>query len=257
MKLQYCSDLHLEMSANRAFLQRYPLPVKGDILILAGDIVPFAVMDDHKDFFDYLADNFAHTYWLPGNHEYYGSDIAQRSGVMHEKIRSNVSLVNHITIDRAPVRLIFSTLWSHISPTQESEIQRRLSDFHTIKYNGQKLTPATYNHLHTDCLHFLQQEIQKATALTKVVITHHVPTFMHYPEAYKNDNLNQAFATELHDLIYPSHIHLWLYGHNHSNTPDFKIGNTILATNQLGYVKPGRKNAFDRERMVDIMSETR
>ena len=76
MKLQYCSDLHLEMSANRAYMQRYPLPVKGDILVLVGDIVPFVVMDDHKDFFDYLADNFAYTYWLPGNHEFYGSDAA-------------------------------------------------------------------------------------------------------------------------------------------------------------------------------------
>ena len=257
MKLQYCSDMHLEMSANKAFMQRHPLQVKGDILLLAGDIVTFLTIDDHKDFFDWVADNFAHTYWLPGNHEFYGSDAAHRSGVLHEKIRSNVSLVNNITIDHAPVRLIFSTLWSHISPAHESEIQRRLSDFHVISYNGQKLTPAIYNQLHADCLSFLEQEIHKTSELTKVVITHHVPTFMHYPEEYKNDNLNQAFATELHDFIYPSHIHLWLYGHNHANTPDFKIGNTILATNQLGYVKPGRKNAFDRERMVDIMSETR
>ncbi len=252
MKLQYCSDLHLEMSANRAYMQRYPLPVKGDILVLVGDIVPFVVMDDHKDFFDYLADNFAYTYWLPGNHEFYGSDAAPRSGVLHEKIRSNVSLVNNITIDHAPVKLIFSTLWSHISPAHESEIQRRLSDFHTIKYNGQKLTSAIYNQLHADCLHFLEQEINKTTALTKVVITHYVPTFMHYPEAYKNDNLNQAFATELHDLIYPSHIHLWLYGHHHTNTPDFKIGNTTMATNQLGYVKQKFRNSFDGGRVVMV-----
>ena len=252
MKLQYCSDLHLEMSANRAFLQRHPLPVKGDILILAGDIVPFVVIDDHKDFFDYLADNFAHTYWLPGNHEYYGADIAERSGVLHEKIRSNVSLVNNIAIDHAPVRLIFSTLWSYISPAQQWEIQRRLSDFHTIRYNGQKLTPAIYNQLHADCLSFLEQEIHKSSDPTKVVITHHVPTFMHYPDAYKNDNINQAFATELYDLIHPSDIHLWLYGHHHSNIPDFKIGNTTMATNQLGYVKQKVRNSFDWGRVVMV-----
>ncbi|MCX6258631.1 MAG: metallophosphoesterase [Bacteroidia bacterium] len=249
MKLQYCSDLHLEFPENKAFLKNNPLIPTGEILILAGDIVPFAVMHKHKDFFDLLADNFEQVYWIPGNHEYYHSDIADRTGKVNEKIRPNISLVNNYSVIHHDVKLIFSTLWTRLSLTNQWIIQQRLSDFHVIHDHGKPFHPAEYNRLHSECLEFLQAEI---TGEKTVVISHHVPTFLNYPEKYKGDALNEAFAVELFDFIEKSAVDFWIFGHHHQNLSDFMICKTKMCTNQLGYVKYQENKGFSVNKTIEI-----
>jgi len=251
IKLQYASDLHLEFPANKEFLKQHPLQPVGDVLVLAGDIVPFAVLDKHKDFFSYVSDNFETTYWLPGNHEYYHFDIVGKSGVLHEPIRSNVFLVNNTSVVYDHVKLIFSTLWSRISPGYQWQIECSLNDFHVIKHKGYRFSAEQYNQLHTDSLAFIQNELNKKEEKL-AVFTHHCPTFLNYPEQYKGDILNEAFAVELHDLIEGSEIASWVYGHHHTNTPEFMIGNTKLITNQLGYVQRNEHRIFEPNKVIEI-----
>lgn len=247
MKIQYCADLHLEFPENKEFLKKHPLISKGEVLIMAGDIVPFRVMDKHQDFFDFVSDNYENTYWIPGNHEYYHSDLSEKQGSFTEKIRDNVVLLNNTSVIMNNTRFIFSTLWTQISKENEWLIRQRLNDFHVIGYNNGLLQPATYNKLHDESLVFIKNELCSSENERKVVVTHHVPTFMNYPEKYKGDALNEAFAVELHDLILESGTEYWIYGHHHTNIADFKIGKTSIITNQLGYVRYNENQGFENK----------
>lgn len=233
MKIQYASDLHLEFPDNKFYLKNHPIKPIGDILILAGDIVPFKVMERYADFFAYCADNFEKTYWVPGNHEYYSSSIISRTGTFQENIKSNVHLVNNVKIKHEEVNFLFSTLWSYISPIHQWEIESGLNDFRVIRNGRPRLNVNDYNRLHSESRYFLENHLDDDNS---VVVTHHAPTLMNYPEQYRGSALNEAFAVELFDLIESKQPAAWIYGHTHGNTPDFTIGKTQLLTNQLGYV---------------------
>lgn len=250
MTIQFASDLHLEFPQNKAFLKAHPLLPVGDVLVLAGDIVPFAVMDKHKDFFKYLSDHFKTTYWVPGNHEYYSFDVTKKSGKFCEDIKSNVHLVNNLSIQHDGIRFVFSTLWSKISSGNQWHIEKNMTDFNVIRYNGFRLSAERFNQLHEESLQFIRAELLQKNTMPTVVVTHHVPTFMHYPEKYKGDALNEAFAVELFDLIADAQPDYWLYGHHHHATPGFEIGKTRLLTNQLGYVQYDEHHAFEHTNSI-------
>ena len=152
MKIQYCSDLHLEFSHNFEFIKKNPIIPIGDILILAGDILPFQLIDKHVDFLYYLADNFEKTYWIPGNHEYYGSDINVRSASFCESIRSNVYLINNQEVKLNNINLLFSTLWSNIKEENRLIIENTLSDFKYISDGESKLNTLKFNELHQNSI---------------------------------------------------------------------------------------------------------
>jgi len=252
MIIQYASDLHLEFPENLHFLKANPLKPMGDVLILAGDIVPFAIMDKHNDFFSYISDHFETTYWIPGNHEYYYFDLAGKCGTLNENIRTNVHLVNNLSVEQDSVRLVFSTLWSKISQTNRWQIEQSVSDFQVIKYNDFRFSTDQFNLLHEESLSFITRELHHNYTGKTVVATHHVPTYLNYPEKYRGDTLNEAFAVELFDLIEDKGPDYWIYGHSHYNTTHFEIGKTHLLTNQLGYVKYGEHQLFDTEKAVEL-----
>ena len=245
MTLQYASDLHLEFPENRRFLEQNPLQKTGDILVLAGDVVTFSKIELANSFFDRVSSQFERVYWLPGNHEYYGFDLSSKPTVLHEAIRPNVWLVNQATVIHNKVRLLFSTLWSHIGYTMESIIQRQLNDFYQIRFGDRLFLPSDYNRLHDENLAFLKMELTKPFEGKTIVATHHIPTFYNYPEQYKCDDLNEAFATELFDLISDQGPDAWIFGRHHCNMSAFTVGKTQMLTNQLGYVARGEYVSYN------------
>lgn len=250
MLIQYASDLHLEFPENKAWLTSHPLQPVGEILILSGDIMPFYQIDKHRNFFKYVSDHFAQTYWLPGNHEYYHGDAAVRSGSFQEKIRSNVLLVNDRVVQQGGVRIILSTMWTHIPMENEWWIERGMSDFQVIRWGKNRFTAGNVRRLHERALQFIRQELTQPFSGSTIVATHHVPTLFNYPPEYKGSVLSEAFAVELFPFIESNGPNYWVYGHHHSNVPAFNIGKTGLLTNQLGYVQRGEQRGFDPAKTI-------
>lgn len=251
MKIQYCSDLHLEFPDNKEYILNNPIQPIADILILAGDIVPFKIIDNHQDFFNYISRNFKTTYWIPGNHEYYYYNV-DSSRFLDTKIRENIFLVNNCVKEVSGINLIFSTLWSNISESKRWLIQQSLSDFKVIKYNDHLFNVDDYNSLHKESLEFIQNALNETSDNKTVVVTHHAPTFVNYPEKYVDSKINEAFASNLTELIEDNRIDFWIYGHHHSNVNEFQIDNTKLVTNQLGYIKYNENVGFNPKAYIEI-----
>lgn len=158
MNFQFASDLHLEFTQNKKVLFKKPLLTNADTLLLAGDIMPLCDMHQHQDFLNYLSDHFKMTYWLPGNHEYFGTDLSTMSGSFEEAIRTNIVLLNNkvklIEDPSGPIQLIFSTLWSHIPSHVAQIVEKRMRDFKALNLNGKEISTLEYNQLHQEALRF-------------------------------------------------------------------------------------------------------
>lgn len=252
MIIQYASDLHVEFEVNKAFLRKNPLKPIGEVLILAGDILPYVAIPNQDDFFKYLSHNFKTTYWIPGNHEYYQSDIEKEPKSFCKEIYENVFLVNNMSFIHDDIKIICSTLWTNIPLTNQYQIESRMNDFHLIRIGKKRLTADYVTNIHKEQLEFIKSELENNSGLKTIVATHHLPTFKNYPEKYRNSNINGAFVTELFDFIEKYQPDYWIYGHHHANTPEFNISITKLVTNQLGYVQMGEHEGFKADKVIDV-----
>ena len=235
MRLAIASDLHLEFGG-------VALTNTGaaDVLVLAGDIcvvrqLPLAW------FFD-VCESFRKVLYVPGNHEYYGSDI----DLMLNRLRfdlscfSNLHILANETVEIGEVTFAGSTLWTSIdnsNPLAMWDVRQGMSDFSQIhegtmvgKIHNHPpyITPQRWCKEHEKAVQFLQE--QKAD----VVITHFSPSYQSCSEEYLGSRLNPGFHTELQDLIINLSPFLWIHGHTHDRF-DYMVEKTRVICNPRGY----------------------
>ena len=233
MKIQYLSDLHIELMNEYEFqlLCGKILP-NCDTLVLAGDIGnPFH--ENYKQFLHLMSDSFKKVFLITGNHEYYKNDIIKADDKVREvcNCRSNLSFLNNTTELYNGYRFIGTTLWTHIS-----DPQYLITDFTAIN----DMTVYRYNSLHEMSRVFLEKSIEnsKRNHEKTVVITHHLPLHELTDEKYKSSFLakyNQCFSADISHIIEKQNtIESWFFGHTHTKT-ERTFFNIPFHCNPIGY----------------------
>lgn len=270
IKFQYISDLHLEFTENREFLRRNPIKPVGEVLLIAGDFAYSVRNNESKwsydiyadKFLDYFSKNWTYTIIVPGNHEYYGANDSiylNESQYIKAQIRSNVFVLNNLIIDLIKennkiriatwndrlnpsiedkmVRILGTTLWSFIPYESHISIKRGMNDYNYCFYEeNETLSIGRTIELHYSALNFLKSGLCSSLSGKKnIIVTHHLPSFKCISKGYQNNQLNNAYASDLNNFIKTMKPTAWVFGHSH-NIGKWKIGDTKLYEASLGYV---------------------
>ena len=74
MRIQYMSDLHMELWDNSRYIKANEFEVVGDVLVLAGDTFYLRdIIAPQKKFWNWASKNFRQVLLVPGNHEFYSN----------------------------------------------------------------------------------------------------------------------------------------------------------------------------------------
>jgi Icc-related predicted phosphoesterase len=236
VKLHVVSDLHLEVWPEPVL----QLPVLGDVLILAGDIVRLAYIDRLRYVaFNYIA-NHLPVLFVPGNHEFWYAqrDVALSAYKWYCR-QNGIEFLHNRAVVIGGVQFCGTTLWTNyqlmpLSLEKAMILAATLFEHGCIRKYGDKIwMPADARKAHTHAMQFLHRAVPQHQG-TNVVITHHAPSRQSVHSRYKYDNLNVAFASHLPKTFEKLKPALWIHGHMH-NGFDYYEDSTRVICNPRGY----------------------
>jgi hypothetical protein len=227
--IQFASDLHLEGLFGRK--REAPLDIiipSAKYLVLAGDICTLTpdVIAQYFAWLSRIAEGFTRVFVLAGNHEYYGTSLAEGRATLASVCASDPRIVH---LDRTRIELeegivlLGCTLWSHIPRHAESSVLGLLNDYRVIRPATGDLhsTPrrfgcsaglaraihAELSAEHDADLGWLTDEIGRAAKRGQrvIVATHHAPAAQGTSAPQFSTPLwnptNAGFATSLEHLF--------------------------------------------------------
>ncbi|MEA3329508.1 MAG: metallophosphoesterase [Nanoarchaeota archaeon] len=251
MKIQIASDLHLQNSDNWDWVEKHPLEIKGEVLVLAGDIGNLKFPEEYEDFYNFVEHNFEQVISINGNHEYYRGEITKKSKRIYEMLAGNHIKLNNQVFNYGDVRFLATTLWSYVPREFEEKTEKLFNDYHRIKYRGRNLKARDTNRLNKFSVNFLQEALDEKFEGKTVIVTHHLPSL---DLVEQKDEFLFGQANNLED-IFAEHpeIDLWICGHSHKQI-DTVINKTRIVQNSLGYVPEvlPAKMKFDRGFVVEV-----
>lgn len=245
MRLLVLSDLHLEMSLSLTL----PLGLEYDVVVLAGDIASPGRNAVH---WAARASTFGGkpVMLVPGNHEFYGCELADELRAMREAaVGTNVHVLSRDSVNIGGVRFLGTTLWTDfavavgnegepISYCADSDIARALDaarkqvmDFRRIELSvdlhrsesqveraRRRLTPEDTLAWHWIERDWLRRELEFGSCGPIVVVTHHAPSRKSIARRFASDWVTPAFVSDLPAEFFDDRS-MWLAGAKQRSGP--------------------------------------
>lgn len=255
MRIQYASDLHLEIFDRYEKIDFSSLLKKNaDILILAGDI-GFITSITFINFIDYVCSNWKYIFFVFGNHEFqnitnttytikYLKSLYKKLFSVHK----NFILLDNDFFILDDYIFIGSTLWSYVPKHHKLS----LSDYSRIyTTNDDLFTPTDQYNLFISNYKFLKKSINYFTSLNKkiIIITHHAPSKINTCAEHHPKHM-YGYATDMSSVFSPN-IKCWFFGHTHFSCV-LNINNMLLVSNQFGYLDKEEYTNYEYDKVVNI-----
>ena len=247
MKIQVISDLHQEFGITELDVKQ------ADLVILAGD-TNLGIKG-----IEWLKKQIKHTpvIYILGNHEYYKGSYPKTLNKIREAAQdSNIFVLENESLELGGIRFHGATLWTDFSlfgnpVTYGMLCQGKMNDYKMIRRDPSysKMRSIDTFKLHQQSRKWLEESLASSST-RNIVITHHAPSKQSIPEAYKEDYLSAAYASDLEDLVLKYQPEYWIHGHIH--TPAcYNIGTTKVICNPHGYINE-KYNGYERELIIEL-----
>ena len=258
MKIDYCSDLHLEFAD--LYLDKNP---ESDVLILAGDIfvardlkdnydpngIMFSVENEHRRpdrairFLKEECSKYKHVIMVMGNHEHYGNKMYKTASHIKSLLPDNCHLLEKDIFEIDNVVFVGATLWTNLNkgdPLTSHAVKFAMSDFKqiTVYKNGiyRKFGPDIMMEEHMKSLEYFRFVCSENRNKKIIVVSHHAPSYKSAHPYFIGHETNYAYSSDLSEFILDNeNIKFWIHGHVHAPF-DYMIGDTNILCNPRGYL---------------------
>jgi Icc-related predicted phosphoesterase len=191
---------------------------------------------------------------IPGNGEYVDQELNESRQQYQEVV---AGIPNAIFLDddvvelSSGLRVIGSTLWSHVADDAIDSYTKKLSEYgmlgvDDIRLGDRYLTLRDTNELHRQARSFIEGQLRSLSDSERtktIVCTHFWPTLRPWttPAGEPDSEWYQMTGSDLDALIAECGPKYWLCGHDHT-TQHVTIGTTQISSNPRAGEGPGNIN---------------
>jgi predicted MPP superfamily phosphohydrolase len=233
------------------------------LIVFAGDIAKKIKAMEYA--IDAMEKHEKPVIFVPGNHEYYGTDFNEMNDRFTELAEQHEHLhyLNRQELVMGDVRFLGTTLWTNyfaelgVIERQKNQmiLDDALNDHHKINVGGKRFDTSLCYEENKKCEVWLQDKLNQNFDGQTVVVTHHAPSLQCSHREFGLNLVSPGFVSNYHSLLEKADF--WFYGHVHSNE-DMIIEGCRVVSNQTGYQGEGHMkeevagNPFDPDLIIDL-----